>query len=214
MGNGTSPTCLPLLLSNRIPFGPAGVCLTICELEKYSSRPGPDLIHVHPQLSKLRIETHRAQRRPARAKSLISLSLRCKLLRVTLPRTVNSVVNGVVQFTLRRRRPFSLPVGDAHCLPAYFHVQNGSFSIFFGSQSFEFYPPYVLPNLTSTFLIVYIITLGSHELLRLITSTNNIGSSSPLLDISTSSNQKFCMQKKKKRLNQHTSSSLSKAFTS
>ena len=43
-------------LSDRIPFSPAGICSTICELERYySSRPGPDLIHVHSQLSKLRI---------------------------------------------------------------------------------------------------------------------------------------------------------------
>ena len=34
-------------------------------------------------------------------------------------------------------------------------------------------------------LIVDIITLGSHELLRPITSTNNIGSSLPLLDVTT-----------------------------
>ena len=58
-GKGTSPAArLSAItpLSNRIPFGPAGVCSTICELERYySSCPWPDLIHVHPQPSKLRI---------------------------------------------------------------------------------------------------------------------------------------------------------------
>ena len=163
LGKGTSPACLPLLFSNRTPFGPAGVCLTICELEKYySSCPGPDLIHV-PQLSKIRIETHRAQCRPARAKSLISLSLRCILLRVTSPQTVNSLVNGVVQFTLRRRRPCSLPVGHAHRLPAYFHLQNDSPFFPVPSRSNLILPTFSRISETLTFLIVYIMTLGSHN---------------------------------------------------
>ena len=105
---------------------------------------------------------------------------------MTLPQTVNSAVNGIAQFILKRRRPFSLPVGEAHRLPACFHLKMVRSPFFFVlSRSNLILPTFSRTSETS---IIYKITLGFREFmarLRSITSTNNIDSSLPLLDVST-----------------------------